>query len=126
MNGKQKYYSYIFKVIHIVIIFNVFKAWLPYDTSLWTSASDDGCEGKYGWCSTGNCFPSSMLWTAGNPDNSYNNEHCVGMYSLGFSLFLNDLVCTNLRLYLCEVSMQHYIIDFIILGSQSLSNLTSP
>jgi hypothetical protein len=68
----------------------------------WTSASDDGCEGKFGWCTV-----KKLVWkgvfAAGQPDNAGGNENCLGINLDTNKSELQDEVCATELFYICEV-----------------------
>ncbi|XP_059489855.1 uncharacterized protein LOC132205044 isoform X2 [Neocloeon triangulifer] len=47
----------------------------------WTSGSDQGCEGKFGWCNVPQWWVNkSAPWASGQPDNARGNENAVAIF----------------------------------------------
>ncbi|XP_059489868.1 uncharacterized protein LOC132205048 isoform X2 [Neocloeon triangulifer] len=47
----------------------------------WTSGSDQGCEGKFGWCNVPQWrVNKSAPWASGQPDNAQGNENAVAIF----------------------------------------------
>jgi hypothetical protein len=72
------------------------------------SASDENCEGTYGWCDLDLPFPKWIVWEEGQPDNGAGGpiEHCITLdYDLGyiFQVYLTDRGCNSVAKFICEV-----------------------
>ncbi|KAH8334539.1 hypothetical protein KR059_011240, partial [Drosophila kikkawai] len=66
----------------------------------WTAGTDWAEQGKHVWFSNGQ--PLSLdIWRAGEPNNYNGDEHCD---EAGPAIvpWLNDIVCTTLRIYICK------------------------
>jgi hypothetical protein len=86
------------------VIFRLF-FFCPLIKVFWTSGKDEGCESKFGWCSTGECLLPSLPWKVANPDNYLNNEHCINVAKASGVAVLNDNTCSSSARFICEVSI---------------------
>jgi len=68
----------------------------------WTSASDEGCEKAFGWC-TVNKLVWKGIWAPGEPNNARGKENCVAVNLDTNKAELQDEDCTKEMLYVCEV-----------------------
>jgi len=72
----------------------------------WTSGSDEGCNGKFTWCSAGKVF-RNMSWISGfAPDKDY-TKHCVALSlppQSQVGIFKAD--CAQKMTFICEVNFQ--------------------
>jgi hypothetical protein len=66
----------------------------------WTSATDAGCDGKFGWCSV-NRMVRNASWALNKPDNVTGDCVMVSVNKTRASLTNAD--CQTQRKYICEV-----------------------
>jgi Lectin C-type domain len=67
----------------------------------WTSGADEGCEGKFGWCSV-NKLVRNAQWASAQPDNVGGSENCLGLNLDTAKADLQDEDCTKLLPLICE------------------------
>jgi hypothetical protein len=90
------------------------------------SASDENCEGTYGWCDFDHPFPKWTVWEWSQPNNgnypAEQPENCITLeYDMGinFLVFFGDRNCNNTGgiKFICEVrtskNVQLYCNNFI-------------
>jgi len=88
---------------YILIGFHLQKSSAASAGEYWTSGSDIGCEGAYGWCTVNKLIrDKESKWAAGEPDNKQNSEHCVSIAMNKTSGLLMDKDCSNKLKYICE------------------------
>jgi Lectin C-type domain len=68
----------------------------------WTSGTDAGCEGKFGWCSV-NKLAIKAVWATGQPDNFGGKENCLGLNMTKVKVELQDEDCLKQYPFICEV-----------------------
>ncbi|XP_059483609.1 uncharacterized protein LOC132201452 [Neocloeon triangulifer] len=68
----------------------------------WTSGSDAGCEGNYGFCSAKRLLRKEAIWADGQPDNANKSEHAVAVFLNGTHAFLYDFDENSKFRYICE------------------------
>ncbi|XP_059468726.1 uncharacterized protein LOC132192674 isoform X2 [Neocloeon triangulifer] len=69
----------------------------------WTSGSDAGCSGQFGFCATNRTLNlNETIWMPNQPDNSNKNEHCLAVNSNNFVAALSDEPCEQKFRYICE------------------------
>lgn len=66
--------------------------------NVWIGATDDGHEGKWVWASSQQLVSSNLNWQSGQPNNLYENQHCM---EIGL-LAMNDESCLQDNYYICE------------------------
>jgi hypothetical protein len=92
--------------------------YLELNEQYWTSGSDLGCEGEYGWCSLGGKeFARNLPWQVNEPNNHGNNEHCINIDLIAWDsskFVLNDNNCERPMKFICEVSAQKAQKDRIV------------
>ncbi|XP_050321118.1 C-type lectin 37Db-like [Bactrocera neohumeralis] len=72
------------------------------DTNFWLGVTDLAEQGKYVSFRDGRPMPYAK-WSAGQPDNFGNNEHCVHLWLVNNIFYMNDNNC-NAKLYaICEM-----------------------
>jgi hypothetical protein len=80
------------------------------DNFYWVSASDQNCNGKFGWCEIDRPFSTWIKWNRNEPDTRVNkDENCVAIYYI-ISLMKGDRKasfidskCNSNSLFICEV-----------------------
>ncbi|CAB3380759.1 Hypothetical predicted protein [Cloeon dipterum] len=70
----------------------------------WTSGSDFGCEGVFGFCSTNRTLmKNETIWLPNQPDNLKGNEHCLAINALSnYAAALSNDNCDLKLRYICE------------------------
>ncbi|XP_065336405.1 uncharacterized protein LOC135937222 isoform X1 [Cloeon dipterum] len=70
----------------------------------WTSGSDGGCEGKYGFCSTRRFANSNeTFWMKNEPDDAGSgNQNCLAVNAVNNQALLSDEPCSAKLRYICE------------------------
>ncbi|XP_059469358.1 uncharacterized protein LOC132193028 [Neocloeon triangulifer] len=69
----------------------------------WTSGSDAGCSGQFGFCATNRTLNlNETIWMPNQPDNATKNEHCLAVNSNNFMAALSDEPCDKKFRYICE------------------------
>ncbi|XP_059475022.1 uncharacterized protein LOC132196417 [Neocloeon triangulifer] len=69
----------------------------------WTSGTDEGCEGKFGWCAVNQLVrDQEAKWQTGEPNNYGNNENCIYLDLSQTSALLIDSGCSRSQKYICE------------------------
>jgi hypothetical protein len=77
------------------------------NATIWTSASDSMCPGKYTWCSTGHLMTPVAKWRRGEPSLRNWLQACVAVHVGNDDDELNGLAdykCSRKFKYICEVS----------------------
>jgi hypothetical protein len=74
----------------------------------WTSGSDEGCEGKFGWCSV-NKLVRNAKWASAQPDNASGLENCLGLNLDAAKAELQDEDCAKLLPLICEVNSELHV-----------------
>ncbi|XP_059483613.1 uncharacterized protein LOC132201456 [Neocloeon triangulifer] len=69
----------------------------------WTSGSDAGCEGNYGFCSAKRLLRKEAIWADGQPDNANKSEHAVAVFLNGTHAFRYDFDENSKFRYICEI-----------------------
>ncbi|XP_059489837.1 uncharacterized protein LOC132205034 [Neocloeon triangulifer] len=82
------------------------KEYQKKNATVWTSASDDMCPGKYTWCGTNKLMTTDARWRKGEP--SLNNwlQACVALHIGNNQTQLNGLAdykCSRKFRFICEV-----------------------
>ena len=83
----------------------------------WTSGSDEGCEGKFGWCSV-NKLVRNAQWASAQPDNAGGSENCLSLNLDTAKAELQDEDCSKLLHLICEAFkkfFKHHAYLFVIL-----------
>lgn len=87
--------------------------YLDLNEQYWTSGSDLGCEGNFGWCSLGGKeLARNLPWQRNEPNNHGNNEHCVNIDLIAWDsmkFVLNDNNCERKMKFVCEASAQSHM-----------------
>ncbi|XP_065335259.1 macrophage mannose receptor 1-like [Cloeon dipterum] len=85
---------------------NMLEDYLEINEQYWTSGSDLGCEGKFGWCSQGGVeFGDNIPWLYNEPNNGDGNENCVNIDIIAWDSVkfkLNDNNCDKKMKFICE------------------------
>jgi hypothetical protein len=68
----------------------------------WTSATDNLCEGRFGWCAV-NRLVRNAIWASNQPDNNGGNAHCISINVQKSKAELSDNNCEEAYKYICEV-----------------------
>lgn len=68
------------------------------DDNIWIGATDEDEEGKWVWASTQKSVGKNINWQLNQPNNLYNNQHCM---EIGY-LSMNDESCFEENNYICE------------------------
>ncbi|CAB3361884.1 Hypothetical predicted protein [Cloeon dipterum] len=69
----------------------------------WTSGTDDGCEGNFGWCAVNKLARSQETkWQPGEPNNYAEKENCIFLSLTKTSGTLFDADCSTSQMYICE------------------------
>jgi len=69
----------------------------------WTSGSDSGCEGVFGWCAVNKLVrDKEAKWAPGQPDDKNSAENCVSVNMANDSVLLSDSDCAKKLNYVCE------------------------
>ncbi|XP_059475021.1 uncharacterized protein LOC132196416 [Neocloeon triangulifer] len=69
----------------------------------WTSGTDEGCEGNFGWCAVNQLVRNQEAkWQAGEPNNANNNENCIYITLSKTGAPLWDAGCAWSENYICE------------------------
>ncbi|XP_059470828.1 uncharacterized protein LOC132193899 [Neocloeon triangulifer] len=74
----------------------------------WTSGSDRGCEGKFGYCTAKRLLRQEAIWDFGQPDNSNGNENAVAVFINGSHALLSDFSEEQKFRYICEARETAY------------------
>ncbi|XP_059476553.1 uncharacterized protein LOC132197337 [Neocloeon triangulifer] len=70
--------------------------------NFWTSGSDMGCEGTYGYCTAKRLLRKEAVWMPGQPDNSGKNQNALAAYVNATHVLLSDYDETTELRYICE------------------------
>ncbi|XP_065348566.1 uncharacterized protein LOC135945082 [Cloeon dipterum] len=71
--------------------------------TFWTSGSDEGCEGKFSWCSVKKLVRNQEAkWFPQQPDNFGGKENCVTIGLSKTVALLSDVDCSSSNRYICE------------------------
>ncbi|XP_065341655.1 uncharacterized protein LOC135940609 [Cloeon dipterum] len=69
----------------------------------WTSGSDEGCEGNFGWCAVNKLVRSQEAkWYPGEPNNYNGKENCIYLKLGKTGGTLYDADCSTSQMYICE------------------------
>ncbi|CAB3380763.1 Hypothetical predicted protein [Cloeon dipterum] len=69
----------------------------------WTSGSDGGCEGKYGFCSTRRfAHANETFWMQNEPNDAGGNQNCLAVNAVNNKALLSDEPCSTKLRYICE------------------------
>ncbi|XP_059470805.1 uncharacterized protein LOC132193884 isoform X2 [Neocloeon triangulifer] len=68
----------------------------------WTSGTDAGCEGNFGYCSSNRLLRKEARWAVGQPDNVNNSQNCLAINVDATGTQLSDENCMNKMRYICE------------------------
>ncbi|XP_059470792.1 uncharacterized protein LOC132193874 isoform X2 [Neocloeon triangulifer] len=68
----------------------------------WTSGTDNGCKGKFGYCTANRTLQEEALWNSGQPDNSGGNEHALAVSLNSSHALLSDFGEDKMFRYICE------------------------
>jgi len=82
--------------------FQALKAKLNVDRNYWTDVNDLSLEGEYLSHTTGVKAPF-LNWYPGLPNNLGNNENCIHLWDNQKTLQMNDLPCSVLINFICEL-----------------------
>ncbi|XP_059476156.1 uncharacterized protein LOC132197103 isoform X2 [Neocloeon triangulifer] len=70
--------------------------------NFWTSGSDIGCEGKYGYCTAKRLLRKEAIWMPGQPDNLGKSQHALAAYVNATHVLLSDFDENAKLRYICE------------------------
>ncbi|XP_059481909.1 uncharacterized protein LOC132200456 [Neocloeon triangulifer] len=68
----------------------------------WTSGSDQGCEGKFGFCTTQRTLRKDAVWAQGQPDNANGNDNAIAITVNSSHLLFYDANENSQYRYICE------------------------
>ena len=74
--------------------------------SAWVGLNDKGYENVFRW--DGSNFPGFKKWCPHEPNNYRYGEDCVELLGPNNYKCLNDLPCTRVLPYICEVNRRYY------------------
>ncbi|XP_059489184.1 uncharacterized protein LOC132204589 isoform X2 [Neocloeon triangulifer] len=68
----------------------------------WTSGSDSGCEGAFGYCTAKRILRQEAIWAPTQPDNAGGRENAVAVFVNGTNIALSDFSEDTEFRYICE------------------------
>ncbi|XP_059488790.1 uncharacterized protein LOC132204343 isoform X2 [Neocloeon triangulifer] len=77
----------------------------PNDTrsaQFWTSGTDLGCEGSFGYCSSNRLLRREARWGLGQPDDLTKSQNCLAIYVNMTDSLLSDEDCNLKMRYICQ------------------------
>ncbi|XP_059485064.1 uncharacterized protein LOC132202272 isoform X2 [Neocloeon triangulifer] len=109
---------------------NAFKNGKILPAQFWTSGTDLGCEGNFGYCSSNRLLRKEARWVLGQPDDVNKTQNCLTIYVNMTESRLSDENCNLKRRYICEgksprtvETIQKECADLYTLTAEQISRL---